>query len=76
MKYLFLLGLAVLVYWWLTRSRRTHDSDSVAPPPAEPEAMVRCAHCGVHLPRHEAIGENSDYFCSAAHRQLGKTPPT
>jgi len=38
---------------------------------ADSEAMVRCAHCGVHLPRSEAslIGQN--VWCSAAHAKLG-----
>jgi uncharacterized protein len=33
--------------------------------------LVRCAHCGVHLPQAEAIGDGQHYFCSAAHRDKG-----
>jgi uncharacterized protein len=37
----------------------------------DPEAMVRCAHCGVHLPRSEASLINQNLWCSPAHAQLG-----
>jgi len=29
--------------------------------------MVRCAHCGVHLPREDAVTEGGDFYCSRAH---------
>lgn len=32
------------------------------------EDMVRCAHCGVHLPLSEAIMAQGKYYCSEAHR--------
>jgi len=38
---------------------------------AKPEAMVRCAHCGVHLPRSEALLRNGQLWCSEAHARLG-----
>jgi uncharacterized protein len=28
---------------------------------------VQCAHCGLHLPRAEAIGKGDDFYCSRAH---------
>ena len=47
------------------------------PPPAQPgggaEAMVRCAHCGIHLPRSEALLQNGRTWCSADHAQRGPT---
>ena len=36
------------------------------------EDMVRCAHCGVNLPRSEAIYSGGEFFCTPEHRQLGK----
>jgi uncharacterized protein len=37
---------------------------------AAPQAMVRCAHCGLHLPASDAIAGSDDAaYCSAAHRQ-------
>ncbi|WGJ90116.1 PP0621 family protein [Achromobacter mucicolens] len=35
------------------------------------ESMVRCAHCGIHLPRSEALLQNGQTWCSADHARLG-----
>lgn len=35
------------------------------------EAMVRCAHCGVFLPRSDALLTGGETWCSQAHAQLG-----
>lgn len=43
-----------------------------APKPAAPESMVRCAHCGIHLPRSEAVLQNGLTWCSTEHAALGK----
>lgn len=32
------------------------------------EDMVRCAHCGVHLPKGESIQADGQFFCGAEHR--------
>jgi uncharacterized protein len=76
MKYLVLLVvLVVAVGIW--RSRRASDgpqpSARAAQPPREalPQAMLACAHCGVHLPQAEALMEGSRPYCSAEHRRLG-----
>lgn len=37
----------------------------------DPEAMVRCAHCGVHLPRSEARMLGGNTWCSNEHARLG-----
>jgi uncharacterized protein len=31
--------------------------------------MLRCAHCGTHLPQTEAITGRQGHYCSLAHRQ-------
>ena len=36
------------------------------------EDMVKCAHCGVNLPRSEAIFSGGDFFCTPEHGQLGR----
>ncbi|SIT14468.1 PP0621 family protein [Achromobacter sp. MFA1 R4] len=42
------------------------------PPQPKPlESMVRCAHCGIHLPRSEALLQNGQTWCSADHARLG-----
>lgn len=37
-------------------------------PLAAPGQMVRCAHCGLYLPRDEATRKDELDFCSADHR--------
>ena len=41
-----------------------------AAPPAL-ESMVRCAHCGVHLPNDRALQQGNEWYCSQAHLQQG-----
>ena len=38
--------------------------------------MVRCAQCGVHLPRSESLVSGQVFYCSAEHRRLHRTSPT
>lgn len=80
MKYL-LLVLAVVALLWLLRSaRRRVDAPPAAPehPAAPPQAMVTCAHCGVHLPAGEALPGRGGVFCGEAHRAAFETqhPPS
>jgi len=65
-KILFFLLLGGAAYWWLRTKR---PSAPPAPPAQAVEDMVRCAHCGVHLPRSEAIGAEAAWFCSEAHQR-------
>jgi uncharacterized protein len=78
MKYLLVLALVLLVLG-LARARRRVGSKPVRPAEeaAKPaaEEMVRCAHCGVHLPRRDAlVGSASALYCSEAHRLAGPMP--
>lgn len=86
-KYLLIIGIALGVYW-LWRQGRMAESREAGPAPAAPPAatskssvkppqdMVACAHCGLHLPRSEALadgpGGSEPFYCSAAHRQSGR----
>jgi uncharacterized protein len=37
----------------------------------QPESMVQCAHCGVHMPRSEALLTNGQTWCCPEHARLG-----
>src|SRR5437899_8153590 len=67
-KLLLLIIAIVVVYFVLTSSARKRRPRS-APPPVEP--MVPCAHCGINVPRSEALGAAGRFFCSEEHRRLG-----
>lgn len=72
MKYLIVLLVVVVAGWLLLRSRkRDLPSRRGTAADALPDEMVQCRHCGVHLPRAEAVGEGSTVYCSEAHRLAG-----
>ena len=74
MKYLLVL-VVLWVAFMLWRSGRRRDVERAKPPPSSntlsaPQAMIRCAHCGLHLPAADVLpGKDGKVYCSAAHRQ-------
>lgn len=67
------LILLVLGAWVVYRLFKSYGRSvrQDQPPRAENGGdMVRCAHCGVHLPRSEAIVSQDEFFCTHEHRQL------
>lgn len=74
MKYL-LVALVVIIAVGIWRSNR-RKAATPAPKPRpklqQPEDMVTCAHCGVHLPSSDAItSPDRTPYCSTDHRHLG-----
>ena len=68
---LLLVLLAVGVLFWLLRGslvRRMPPRAGKRDEPDAPQTMLSCAHCGVHLPRDEALPGRGGVFCDAAHR--------
>lgn len=66
--------IAVLVYW-LIKTRSSEDTENLEDNSSEEnttskslEEMVRCAHCGVHLPRSESITSQGEFYCCNDHR--------
>ncbi|BEP57503.1 uncharacterized protein J2W25_000935 [Variovorax boronicumulans] len=82
MKYLLVLAVVWVAIWLWRKNRREEMRDAQqerakkaqqrTPAVGPPQAMVRCAHCGLHLPAADALpGPDGAVFCSAAHRQAG-----
>jgi uncharacterized protein len=67
MKILLFL-VVVFVLLWLLRGTTSRRRGGGARPPQAPQPMVVCAHCGVHLPRDEALPGRGGVFCGDAHR--------
>ena len=71
-----IIAAAIALLLWLLFGRASRSSSK--PPRGEQrgdaEEMVSCAHCGVHLPRSEALAARSLHYCSAAHRD--EPPPS
>lgn len=79
MKYLLVLLVVVVAAWMLLRRRERPPpaapktpSKSAPPREAGAQAMLACAHCGLHLPPTEAQFDAAGRpFCSEAHRLNG-----
>ena len=69
-KLLLLLVVGGLIYWIIKSSGRSHGREGMPPQAKQPEDMVRCVHCGVNLPRSEAVLSRGEFFCGNEHRQL------
>ena len=76
MKYFLLFAVFFIFAWhWRSsrraeiaeRQRKVHPS---AKPPADPMAMVQCAHCQVHLGQTESVLGRKGRYCSPEHLAL------
>ncbi len=70
---LLLLVLVVVGLVFFGRRRAVPPPDKpTARKPDGPQAMLACAHCGVHLPQAEALMDAAGRpYCSEAHRLHG-----
>lgn len=66
-KLLIIIAVIALVYWILKSYGKSLSRSRPAP---GGEDMVRCAQCGVHLPKSESLTVQGSFFCSDAHRLL------
>ena len=68
---LILLLLAFAVAYWIIKfyKKKARQSRGTAPQSTANEDMVRCAQCGVHLPRSEGLLSGQLFYCSADHRR-------
>jgi uncharacterized protein len=70
----FLVLVVVFVVFWVLRSvlhnraKPPSRASSKSESEAMPQPMVTCAHCGVHLPRDEALPGRGGVFCDNKHR--------
>ena len=73
LRLLFWIALiAAAIYVWRKFKGSTSSPRSTAEKDAAP--MVRCAHCGVHLPRDRALNVQQQWYCSQAHLEQGPGP--
>lgn len=71
------MGLFRLLFWfaliaaglWLWRKAQRPPSTRQQEPDSVP--MVRCAQCGVHLPRQSALHSQNHWYCSQQHLEQG-----
>lgn len=76
--WLIVIFVVLMVARILAQKARSAKQPPVAPPSAKHplhnppnESMVRCAHCGIHLPRSDAVLVQGQTWCSEEHAKLG-----
>ena len=72
-KLLVLLLLVLAGVWLVKRALRDAARQEHGNPPTSKasEELVRCAHCGLLLPRGEARQAGGAIYCSEEHSRLG-----
>lgn len=77
-KWLLVIAVVVLGYvWWRQQRLEERRVQRPAPSPgaaqtARPAPMVRCHHCGVHVPAADAVRGALGPYCSDEHRRLAE----
>ena len=68
-----LVLLVVLAVWLVRRALRAPGERAQLRKRADAAGeLVRCANCGVHLPRAEARESGGALYCSDEHARLGR----
>ncbi|MCS6811163.1 MAG: PP0621 family protein [Tepidimonas sp.] len=75
LKWLLVITVLALGWAWWRQQRRLrgrppHPPQPAAPP--SPQAMLRCRHCGVHVPASEATRGALGPYCCDEHRRLAE----
>jgi uncharacterized protein len=68
-RLLFWIALIAIAVWLWRRIKNPPVINQ--PRPDQPQAMVRCAHCDLHVPQGEALELEGQWYCSADHRIKG-----
>ena len=75
LRYLLLIlalwGLFLIIRH-LIRQRRDPRNTPVN---AKSVDSVQCEHCGLHLPRNEALRQGERYYCNQAHLEASEQKP-
>ncbi len=78
MKYLLVLAVVLVAFYIWRNNRAAEAREQAAPPPrapappAAPDAIVTCRHCGVHLPSREAVKGTLGYYCGPEHQRFAE----
>ena len=70
-KLLVLILLIVAAVWLVRRALRRPAPPAAAPAKPTSDELVRCAQCGVLLPRAEARMSAGALYCSDEHAKIG-----
>lgn len=66
-RVLFWIALFILAWWLWRKATRPARTSTQEPREEQTVPMVRCAQCGVHVPRSNALQDEQNWYCSRAH---------
>ena len=70
-RIIFILVLLIVGYLllksWQRRENLTQQHKNTPGKIPNNTRMVRCLHCNLHVPEHEAISQEGKHFCSLEH---------
>jgi uncharacterized protein len=65
------LGVGLYVAFRIWRGGQQRGGTTQGPgQPTAGEEMVTCRHCGLNVPKSEALAEGGRWYCSEDHRRL------
>ena len=70
-RYLLLFAVIVAAVWLVRRALARTQDGAPRPPAPQQGDLVKCAHCGTHLPLAEARPVGDRVYCSDEHARLG-----
>lgn len=66
------IAIVAAAFWLWRRFTRPKITRPQTPDASQkPAPMVRCQHCGIHVPREHALAKEQQWFCSQAHLEQG-----
>ncbi|MFO7592874.1 MAG: PP0621 family protein [Pseudomonadota bacterium] len=72
---LIVIGLIVWLlyrmFYRLLNKPKTQEKGKIKQSASSPGKMVKCAHCGIHIPAEEALERDGHFYCSPEHRDAG-----
>ena len=63
-RLLLIIAIAAVIYLLI----RSYRKQAPKQEKTTAEDMVRCAYCGVHLPKGESLQADGQFFCGEEHR--------
>ena len=67
------IALAVVIVYRMINARQSQPREQRR---VLSHDTVRCSHCGVHVPRDEAVLSGDKAYCSRDHARLGQDRPS
>lgn len=76
MKFIVLAAVILIAAWWWRTGRKLPPENNKRTARSRSGRrqleMVRCAHCGVHVPLPDAVATRTAHYCSAEHRRIAE----